>query len=458
MNLPDEFKNKYQQLMKPGEYSDFIESLSKPKISGLRVNSLKIDISKWIEISPFKISPVPWSRDGFYLKDDERPGTHPYYYAGLYYIQEPSAMLPAEVLNAKPGDRVLDLCAAPGGKTVRLAADMENCGLLVSNDINPKRIKALEKNVELCGVINTVITNESPENLAVVYEGFFNKILLDVPCSGEGMFRKDPEAIRSWKRYKPFELQGLQRMIFDEAYRMLAPGGTLVYSTCTFNPEENEQNIAHFITKYPDLYLKEIPKNFGIEPGRPDWADGNPELLKTARLWPHRVNGEGHFTAYLGRMGEDDSEHTDQADEKLTGAEENIPKSFYEFIEEMVNKKIEGNLRVRGSELYLMPHGYETAGRIKTVKTGLYLGSEEHQKFVPSQSLIMSLRWNEIKKSKSLFLDDPLLPKYLKGETLPLEGEKGYIGIGVDNYPLGWGKFEEDRLKNLYPKGWRKTR
>lgn len=457
MNLPDEFKKKYQQLMEPGEYSDFIESFSKPKISGLRVNRLKIDISKWIEISPFKMSPVPWSRDGFYLNEDERPGTHPFYHAGLYYIQEPSAMLPAEVLNVKSGDRVLDLCAAPGGKTVRLAADMENRGLMVSNDINPKRIKALKKNIELCGVINTVITNESPENLSRVYERFFNKILLDVPCSGEGMFRKDPDAVRSWRKYKVSEWQVLQRMIFDRAYEMLAPGGTMVYSTCTFNPEENEQNIAYFLKNYPDLYLKEIPKYFGIEPGRPDWADGNPELLKTARLWPHRTEGEGHFAACFGRLGEDDGNSAEQED-KTTGFINNTPGSFNDFIGEMLNKKIEGNLRVSGKELHIMPNGYEPEERLRTVKTGLYLGCVEHGKFIPSQSFIMSLKWNEIKKRKSFSLVDPLLLRYLKGETLTLEGEKGYIGIGVENFPLGWGKFEENRLKNLYPKGWRKAR
>lgn len=173
MRLPLEFEKKYESLMTPGEYNDFIASLYETKKTALRVNRLKIDIPKWLDISPFKLSPVPWSRDGFYIEQDERPGIHPYYHAGLYYIQEPSAMLPAEVLDAKPGDRVLDLCAAPGGKTVRLAADMENCGLLISNDINPKRIKALEKNIEMSGIINTVITNEYPERLARVYEGFF---------------------------------------------------------------------------------------------------------------------------------------------------------------------------------------------------------------------------------------------------------------------------------------------
>lgn len=463
MQMPLEFEKKYQSLMAPSEYSEFIESFSKPRISGLRVNRLKIDISKWLDMSPFQLSPVPWSRDGFYLEDDKRPGVHPYYHAGLYYIQEPSAMLPAELLNAKPGDKVLDLCAAPGGKTVRLAADMENRGLLVSNDISPKRIKALEKNIELCGIINTVITNQSPENLSRVYNGFFNKILLDVPCSGEGMLRRDSEAIKSWERYKSFQWQGLQRMLFDYAYQMLAPGGTLVYSTCTFNPEENEQNIAFFLKNYPDMRLIEIPKNFGIEPGRPDWADCNPELLKTARLWPHKVNGEGHFAAHFMRNEETrktncelENSESDNVSKAVT--DNNIPKSFYDFCDEMLNTPVAGNLAQKGGEIYLMPQGYEARHRLRTVKTGVNLGSEVHKKFEPSHSFIMAMKWDSIKKGKSFSHQDPLLLKYLKGETLLIDGEKGYIGLGVEGYPLGWGKLGENGLKNLYPKGWRKTR
>lgn len=460
MRIPLEFEKKYQHLLEPGEYKDFIESFNEPKISGLRVNRLKIDISKWIDISPFQISPVPWSRDGFYLADGERPGIHPYYHAGLYYIQEPSAMLPAEVLDAKPSDKVLDLCAAPGGKTVRIAADMENRGLLVSNDINPKRVRALEKNIELCGITNTVITNAPPEKLIRVYDDFFNKILLDVPCSGEGTFRKDSDAMKIWERYKPAEWQSLQRIIFDYAYQMLTPGGSLVYSTCTFSPEENEQNIAYFLDKYPDMYLKEIPKSFGIEPGRPDWADGNPKLLKTVRLWPHRVNGEGHFAAHFGRYGEDARSNGEltSTDKTVSKGSAELPKSFFNFCDEMINKQIEGNFSLRGGELCLMPQGYELRSELRTIKTGLHLGSEKYQKFEPSQSFIMAMKWDEIKKKKSLAREDPLLLRYLKGETLPVMGEKGYIGIGVENYPLGWGKLEESRLKNLYPTGWRKIR
>ncbi len=451
MNFPIDFEKKFQSLMSLSEYDEFMSALHQPKVSGLRVNRLKVHMARWHEISPFQTDSVPWAGDGFYLEEDTRPGIHPYYHAGLYYIQEPSAMLPAQLLAAQPGDRVLDLCAAPGGKTVRLATDMENKGLLLSNDINPKRIKALAKNIEISGITNTVVTNESPEKLSRFYENYFNKVLLDVPCSGEGMFRKDPDAVKSWNRYKAEELQGLQREIFKSAYQILAPGGTLVYSTCTFNPEENEKNIAWFLNTYPDLYMKEIPKHSGMESGRPEWADGNPELLKTARLWPHRVKGEGHFTALMGRCGEDNTEK-----EPYTRTEP--PLSFRKFCDSMLHQVPQGIYHMGKTELHILPQGYQDRPGLKTVKTGLYIGSEERGTFDPSQSLIMALCWENLQHKESFPLESPDLLRYLKGETLQREGDKGYIALGVDEFPLGWGKIGENGLKNLYPKGWRKTR
>jgi len=451
MHIPLDFENKFRNLMTPDEFDEFISSLNGDRVTGLRLNSLKVDLPEWEKISPFETEPVPWSGCGFYLNDESRPGIHPYYHAGLYYIQEPSAMLPAEVLDARPGDRVLDLCAAPGGKTVALAAGMKNQGFLLSNDINPKRIKALVKNIELCGITNTVVTNETPARLSLEYREFFNKILLDVPCSGEGMFRKDPDAVKSWTKYKAEELQGLQREIFSHAYEMLAPGGTLVYSTCTFNPEENEQNIAYFLKTYPDLYLKDIPKSFGIEPGRPDWADGNGELLKTARLWPHRVNGEGHFVALFGRLGEYiPRDSGSKPDEPL--------KSFREFCDQVLYNHPQGIYHVSGPHVSIIPPGFEHAVKLKLVKTGLYAGEEVHGKFEPSQAFAMAVDWDNAKRKKGFSLDDPDLIRYLKGETLLHEDGKGYILLGVERFPLGWGKINNGQLKNLYSKGWRKTR
>lgn len=459
MHIPEEFKKRFGELMNKAEYSDFLEALNANPFTGFRVNGLKVSLSRWNEIAPFGTGLVPWSKDGFYLDGETRPGTHPYYHAGLYYIQEPSAMFPAETLGACPGDRVLDLCAAPGGKTVKIAADMKNQGFLLSNDINPKRIKALVKNIEISGIVNAVVTNESPEKLAEEYENYFNKILLDVPCSGEGMFRKDADALKSWNRYKAGEMQQLQREIFKSAYRMLSPGGTLVYSTCTFNPEENEQNIAFFLKNYPDLFLIDIPKKHGIEPGRPDWADGNPELEKTARLWPHKIKGEGHFTALFGRAGEAACQNGSiLSDEQGNSSRCEPGSSFRCFCDRMLVNPLDGVFHTRGGELHILPDGYEHTQKLRTVKTGLYAGTESPHGFEPSQSFIMSMEWENLKHRESFSLNDPELMRYLKGETLFRDGEKGYIALGVDEFPLGWGKIEESGLKNLYPKGWRKAR
>jgi len=459
MHIPKEFEKKYRKLMSSSEYSDFMTALNNPPVTGLRVNRLKISLTRWNEIAPFGNKPVPWSEDGFYIDGGSRPGAHPYYHAGLYYIQEPSAMFPAETLGAGPGDRVLDLCAAPGGKTVRLAAGMKNQGILLSNDINPKRIKALVKNIEINGIVNAVVTNESPEKLADEYENYFNKILLDVPCSGEGMFRKDADALKSWNRYKSDELQGLQREIFKSAYRMLSPGGTLVYSTCTFNPEENEQNIAFFLKTNPDLFLIDIPKKNGIEPGRPDWADGNPELEKAARLWPHKIKGEGHFTALMGRTGEAGRQNGSVLSDEPGNSFRCEPgSSFNRFCDRMLVNPPQGVFHKKGEELYILPAGYEYTQKLRAVKTGLYLGTESHHGFEPSQSFIMAMKWENLKHRKSFSLSDPDLMRYLKGETLLREGEYGYIALGVDGFPLGWGKIGENGLKNLYPKGWRKAK
>lgn len=352
MRLPEEFLNKMRSLLERDEYEVFISSYNMPRYYGLRVNTLKISVEEFEKISPFKIERIPWTRDGFYYSESDYPGKHPFYYAGLYYIQEPSAMLPAAVLDAKPGENILDLCAAPGGKTVQIAAEMQGKGLLVANDISAERLKALVKNIELCGVRNAIVTNEQPENLSKKFNGFFDKILVDAPCSGEGMFRKDESAVKSWGKYKCETCASIQKEILDYADIMLKPGGRLVYSTCTFSPEENEASIGNFLKRNSNYEVLEIPLIAGIEKGRPEWLDycldcckeGNQsasreqqnrvqnrnvnseqesiyersdsieednseyEKIKaalngTVRLWPHKVKGEGHFVAMLEKRG-----------------------------------------------------------------------------------------------------------------------------------------------------------
>lgn len=453
MRLPEEFINRMKTLLGEDEYNLFLESYRQPRYYGLRVNTLKVCVEDFLKISPFKLKPIPWTDDGFYYSEEESPGKHPYYYAGLYYIQEPSAMLPAKILNAQPGEYILDLCAAPGGKTVQIAAGMKGEGLLIANDINTGRVKALVKNIELCGIRNAIVTNETPEKLAINFTEFFDKILIDAPCSGEGMFRKDEEAVRSWEKYKCEKCSLMQRDILQNVDKMLKPGGRLVYSTCTFTPEENEKMISEFLNNHENYELIEIPKTSGIDEGRPDWSDGNTDLKKAARLWPHKLKGEGHFVALLRKkdtgLRASPLIRRDIKDVKLHPA-------VYDFQNECLTTRIEGHYEVKGNNVYCLPVPYPDLSGVKVAKFGWYLGEVLRDKFEPSHSFVISLQKENLKNAMDFGSDSREILSYLKGETVMLEGKKGLTGICVDGFTLGWAKQTGDMLKNLYPKGWRK--
>jgi NOL1/NOP2/sun family putative RNA methylase len=453
MKLPVEFLNKMNALLGDEEYAEFLESYNKPRHYGLRVNTLKISVEEFLEISPFSLEGVPWARDGFYYPEGESPGKHPYYHAGLYYIQEPSAMLPGEVIDARPGERILDLCAAPGGKTVQIAAGMKGKGILIANDISSDRVKALVKNIELCGVKNAIVTNDSPEKLARNFEGYFDKILVDAPCSGEGMFRKDEDAARSWENFKCDTCAGMQRDILATVDKMLKPGGYMVYSTCTFSPEENERMIAEFIDRHKGYELIEIPKTGGIESGRPNWANGDTQLAKTVRLWPHRLKGEGHFVAKLRKDGEN-CQMAAYAQRKAGSMNE--LETFYSFAKDNLNINIEGYFEVKGNNLYNLPEPPPDLRGIKVAKFGWYMGELARNRFEPSHSMATALKKEDIVNILDLSSQSSEVLRYLKGETIMIEGKKGYTAICVDGYTLGWGKQTGEMLKNLYPKGWRK--
>jgi NOL1/NOP2/sun family putative RNA methylase len=346
VRLPEPFLRKMRQLLQD-QFADFLSSYENDRHYGLRVNLLKLGADEFARISPFPLEPVPWIREGFYFDGEQRPGKHPYYHAGLYYIQEPSAMLPVELLDVQPGERVLDLCAAPGGKAAQIAAKLKHTGVLVANDPHEERVKALVKNIELSGARGAVVLNERPERLAATFAGYFDKILVDAPCSGEGMFRKDEQMSREWSEDSPDQYASVQRELLAQAARMLAPGGTIVYSTCTFSPEENERVVAAFLREYPQFRVVPAPLLPGFAAGRPDWAgcaldgmnsvagkqsgcegadfaanggmsgniggsgeadfaagrDIGRELTGAVRLWPHLVRGEGHFAAVLKHDG-----------------------------------------------------------------------------------------------------------------------------------------------------------
>lgn len=326
VQLPSIFAERMKSLL-GDEFEQFMKSYEQSPHAGLRVNTLKISMEQFDELAPFDLRPIPWCGTGFYVPHGVKPGLHPYYHAGLYYIQEPSAMAPVELLDVQPGDHVLDLCAAPGGKSTQIAAKLQGKGVLVTNDIHSERTKALAKNVELYGVRNAVVLNESPERIAGAFSHYFNKVLIDAPCSGEGMFRKDEDMVKSWEHHSVEKCVLMQRDILETAAKLLAPGGTIVYSTCTFAPEENEAMIAEFLNLNPDFTVHDIPGTAGFAPGRPDWvrqmlpetAEKTGAVLDqtrgTARLWPHLLEGEGHYVAVL-------QHHPETSAERISGVED----------------------------------------------------------------------------------------------------------------------------------------
>ncbi|GGK29394.1 ribosomal RNA small subunit methyltransferase F [Caldalkalibacillus thermarum] len=462
MALPPLFKERMQHLL-GNEAQAFFQSYEQPRHYGLRINTLKWTVEEALQALPFHLEPVPWAKEGFYFHEADRPAKHPYYHAGLYYIQEPSAMAPGAMIPIEPGDKVLDLCAAPGGKSTQIAARLKGKGVLVSNDISAERVKPLVKNLELFGVRNGIVTNETPERLAAAFGTYFDKIVIDAPCSGEGMFRKNPEMVKSWETHHIEMCTVMQRDILDQAARMLKPGGLMLYSTCTFAPEENEGQIAQFLSRHPHFEVEEISMVPGFQLGRPEWASEEElsesmkqKLRRTVRLWPHHVRGEGHFLALLRKT---DGEEKPCREEQAAPLPERTLQNFREFEREVclkpLEEMLEGRLVTFKQHLYVKPEGLPSLQGLKVVKSGWYLGELKKNRFEPSQALAMGLDSRDVAQTVSFSVEDEALLRYLKGETLNIQGEKGWKLVCVDRFPLGWGKQLHGILKNAYPPAWR---
>ena len=443
----------------------------------LRLNPLKTQAPP--DLSGFSLRPVPWEPCGFYYDPETRPGKSAYHEAGLYYLQEASAMAPAALLDPQPGERVLDLCAAPGGKSTQLAGKMRGRGLLVCNEINPKRAKILASNIERLGIANALVLNEHPQRLETRFAGWFDKILVDAPCSGEGMFRKEEALARDWTPEKSAELSDIQKDLVLKAADMLRPGGMMLYSTCTFSPCEDEEVVAYLLHERPDMELMEMPGYEGFSGGRPEYAGTadtsdseialslnafNPEeLQKCVRIFPHKMDGEGHFLALFHKKG-DSLPPVFRFSAK--GPDKNTRKWLEEFFSEISLKTIGGQefdwnrVEVRKDKVYYqLPFPLDLRG-ISFLRNGLYLGDLKKNRFEPSQPLALALHKGDVEAVISLPVSDERLTRYLKGETLMIEPEeaahkKGWHLLCVDGYPLGFGKLVNGILKNKYPAGWR---
>lgn len=475
MKLPLEFTRRMEKML-GGESPAFLSSLEKEKAYGLRLNPLKNGGFLSPAHLPFTLSPIPWAKEGFFANAEEHPGRHPLHEAGAYYIQEPSAMAVATLLDPQPGEIICDFCAAPGGKSTGIAGRMAGRGLLVSNEIFPARAKILSRNIERLGIPNCVVTNEPPEKMSRFFPGFFDKILVDAPCSGEGMFRKDPQAIAEWKPSLAEFCRNRQEMILEEADKMLRPGGILVYSTCTFAPEENESQIAHFLQQHPD-YIPEdwrdiLPNDCGLEGGRTltlpsHSANGRdcqleyPDAEKTLRLWPHRLQGEGHFAARLRKTGAPASTKQKKHKKKSSKKTENFETFYKDFltldsgigsVSAAFHEK--GRLHAFGEELNLVPPAMKSLSGIKILRAGLQLGSEKKNRFHPSHALAMALLPQEAVQVHEC--DGESILAYLRGESLPCEANlRSWTLVTYQGFSIGWGKASQGTLKNHYPKGLR---
>ena len=451
MKLPELFEEKMRRLL--GEdFEEYEKHLDDPAYYGIRVNTLKISVEDFLKICPFKVTKVPWTDNGFYVDREEKPSKHPYYHAGLYYIQEPSAMTPASYLPVEPGDRVLHLCGAPGGKSTELGAKLNGEGLLVSNDVSISRTKALIRNIEMFGIRNDMILCTEAKYLVPSMTGFFNKILIDAPCSGEGMFRKGNNEIKNWQQKGSEPYAKLQREIVDDAIKLLAPGGMLLYSTCTFSPEENEQVIEYLLEKNDDLSLVPMKMCEGFDHGHPEWTlTGREDIKQCIRLWPHKIKGEGHFLALLKK--EDGPQPTFKYEKikkvKLTPETEEFFKNCKMDIDW-------SHVREHQGKLFYLKEDIPEMKKVRVLRKGLYLGEMKKGRFEPSQSFAVALSADEYKPYLSFDINDENTIKYLKCETLDVDtATEGIHLIGTNEFPLGWAKIKKGRLKNKYSSSWR---
>ncbi len=456
--FPVEFAERMQKML-GAEYEDFLASYDKQKSQALRVNTLKGSVEKFREKASFSLSEVMWERNGFYYGEDDRPGKHPYHEAGVYYIQEASAQVPAAYLDAKPGERILDLCAAPGGKSTQIAAAMQGQGLLICNEIHPARAKILSENIERMGICNAIVTNESPQSLADIFSEYFDKIMVDAPCSGEGMFRKNEEALDEWSLENVKICAERQDEILECAAKMLRPGGRIVYSTCTFAPEENEGSVSRFLKQHEEFHIVDVPKVSGMECGKKEWTEEPAEGLEhTIRLFPHKVEGEGHFAAVLEKDGsvlEEYHGYCRNGEQKGLNLKE--CKEYAEFEQTALNLKLEGIFLKFGEQLYLAPAGTPSLKGMKVLRPGLHLGTIKKNRFEPSHALALFLKPEEVRGCLNLSNNLKAAADFIAGMTLNAEGEKGWYLICVDGYSLGWGKLAGGIMKNHYPKGLRKN-
>lgn len=443
MNLPEKFEERMKNML-GNEYASFTESMEEtPIFTGIRINTSKIGAKETVLSEFGELEKVPWCESGFYADKSKISGNHPYHLAGLFYFQEPSAMSTVSALPVEADDYILDLCAAPGGKATQAGALLGKNGLLVANEIIRNRANILSDNIERFGLTNTIVTNETPQKLAEKFPHFFDKIIVDAPCSGEGMFRKEPQAIEEWSVEHTVSCSLRQRHILDSAMKMLKGGGYIVYSTCTFAPEENEKICAYMIENYNVEII--IPKNLDmLSEGRNEWSSSDTDVTASRRIFPHKNKGEGHFVALFHSFG--NAEFSEKK-KTIKNADDFL---YRKFEKDFLNITLDGEFCMFGENIYLKPKNIDI-DKIKVVRAGLHLGIYRKNRFEPSHALCLALTKENFKNTMNFPCGSEELKKYLMGNTIECD-KNGWCAITVNGFPIGWGKASGGILKNHFPK------
>ena len=428
----------------------FFAALAKRDV-GLRFNPLRGALPALQTRIPWKTQPVPWCPEGVWLPDGAPVGTHLLHTTGVYYVQDPSAMAAGVLLDPQPGEWILDLAAAPGGKATHIAAQMRGDGVLVTNEVARRRASVLAMNLERMGVVNAMVFNETPERLAARWPGLFDAVLVDAPCSGEGTFARDAQALRAWSLAKVREYAYRQQRIFDEAATLVRPGGRLLYGTCTFSPEENEGVIAGFLAQHPGFEMADLPQVPGLHPGHPEWIGAPDALRRCGRFWPHTGPGHGHFYALLHRHGDP----PDDLPARWTGTD--VPGRPLRRYRDVLGAVLTGPPPTRGlwlnqsDDFYVTPLPPGLWQGLRVLRPGWWVASLRHNKVFPDHALAVALRTGDARAVVDLAEDDPRLVQYLRGGFWPADGPAGYVLITVAGFPLGWAKCGGGRLRSRYP-------
>jgi 16S rRNA C967 or C1407 C5-methylase (RsmB/RsmF family)/NOL1/NOP2/fmu family ribosome biogenesis protein len=457
--LPEAFVARMRELLGP-EAPAFLDSYRRPAQRAVRANPLKLDPADLPGLLGIDPDPVPWCPEACFLPPGARIGDTLAHAAGLGYVQEPSALAVGAALDVRPGQRVLDLAAAPGGKATLVAGRLGGRGVVVANEVQRGRVQALADNLDRWGSGRTMLTADTVARLAERLPGAFDRVLLDAPCSGEGLFRRNPAAAAQWR---PGHVRGSaerQRALLADAALLVRPDGVLVYSTCTFAPEENEQQVAGFLATHPGWRLLDIPGHEGFTPGRPDWSpDGPAELVRTVRLWPHRLRGEGHFIAKLGRPG---GAPTGSAPEPPApqgrghrGGGRAVVDAWRGFAADALEGE-PGAVTVVGERAYRVPDEELAGAGVRLVRPGLLVGRARPGRFEPAHALAMAAGTPVARRVRRLEEDEAVA--WVRGEALGHQGPGGWTLVTWTGWPLGWGRAVGGSLKNHYPKGLRTMR